>query len=184
VTLEQNPYSEETVNSSNEFAQTEVIRMAKETGISIFHIYRDLNLPPDQKSQEYLDRCKSAKDIQEWSAAINAKLVYLQEMGCELPVSITLIDPDSEKAKWIGEIRKNGGGMEMSKFLAVLMSKERIESGIPWGTPIQVNQIMAQSASARTVQGLLSIRKTIPPGFPEHAIVIRTVAKFFQKSTA
>jgi hypothetical protein len=164
---------------------TDVIRMARETGIDIFHLYNVFQLPPDPATQEYLLRQKEAhatgdkKLIEQMSHEMDK---YAIDMGSSTDMSVyeRFGTTQVETAKL--ELDMLGEEPSPERMRALLLARERARTGIPWATNNQCIAISEQAEEIKSLEEMWNLFREIPSGAQrEREIVLRIMAyRFFQ----
>lgn len=174
------------MTEKSDFSNTDVYRMAMETSIDIFSIYDALGLPLDSTSQRIQDQVASAVFMsEEWYQAVNEKLRYSNEMGAKFMGTVSPVDPDSEEGKRVRDKLTLGEGMRADQLVSIVVAKDRVKTGIPWGTEAGADQVRREAENANSVEELLGLHRMIPIFCDERQIVIRELAtRFFQKPAA
>lgn len=159
-----------------------VLAMARATKISTRKIYDALDLPYDQELQEYVDRVKASRTLDEWANSLQSLLRYLASQIDDKDGMFLTIEPIGEKLSDEEKSLLKKGGITVGQLLSIDIAQNRVRSKIPWGSE-KGREAVTERVKGMDLQSLITFYKESPPGTPEQVIIIGAIAKFFEDVT-
>jgi hypothetical protein len=169
--------------SDSIFQHVDVLTMARRLKLDPYPLYYALEIDMDPWSKRHWDKVMQPHESEEeGQQALTEMFEYISEFTGE---------PDEIENPTFGVASEdfsnlmNQAGSEpkvsWDKSQAIYMSRIRVKTGVPWGTPVQIQKISEKAWATYSVDELQEILKNIPLPSDEWVVVIRIMARFFMR---